>query len=116
MKSIALRLVLNALCLWLTVSLVNGVDYHGADLIDYIFAGIVFALLNLLIKPIVFLFPFPALLLTLGLFYLVINALILWMLDLFIPLFWVGGFWAAFKGALSFSVLNWLMSWLLNDE
>ena len=65
---------------------------------------------------IVFLFPFPALLLTLGLFYLVINALILWMLDLFIPLFWVGGFWAAFKGALSFSVLNWLMSWLLNDE
>jgi len=53
------------------------------------------------------------LILTMGLFYFVINALILWMTPVFVPMLVVDGFVAALKGSVVISLMNWLFSWLV---
>jgi putative membrane protein len=65
----------------------------------------VIGLLNFLVKPIMVLLAIPLLVVTLGLFYFVLNALLFWLASLIVPGFVVNGFIAAFLGALLFSVL-----------
>jgi putative membrane protein len=75
--------------------------------------ALVLGLVNAVIRPILVLLTLPATLLTLGLFILVINALLFWFVASFIEGFRVAGFWAAFWGALAYSVITTLAGWLL---
>lgn len=89
------------------------VDHYGYALLVALVLGIV----NFLVKPILILFTIPITILTLGLFLLVINALMILLVDYFVtPGFSVDGFWWALGFSLLLSVLNSLFSDITKDK
>lgn len=122
MLSIIVRLVVNAIALWVTAAIIDGVQIEAAstqdEVITVIIVAAIFGVINTLVKPVVKLLSLPAYLLTLGLFTFVVNALMLWLtswvagqLDVS---FHVDGFWpAAVLGALVVTFVSWLLNILL---
>ena len=108
-----LRLLINAAALWVAVQLVDGIDHRGS-IWSLLFVALVFGVLNASIRPVVKLLSLPLIILTLGLFMFVINALMLmmtgWVSGLFNLGFYVGGFWDAFVGALIISLVSLVLS------
>ena len=80
-----------------------------------LFTALLLGLVNTVIRPLLVLLTLPITLLTLGIFILVINGLLFWMVASFVEGFRVDGFWAAFWGALAYSVISTLVSWLILD-
>ena len=76
-------------------------------------AALVLGLINTLIRPILVLLTLPVTLLTLGLFILVINGLLFWLVGSFVSGFTVGGFWAGVFGAIVYSIISWALSSLI---
>lgn len=107
-----LKIVVTAISLAAAVRLIEGIEFTGRWWMMLLIA-VIFGLVNALIKPIVKLFTLPFLVLTLGLFTLVINALMLELTAYLSELFRLGlrveGFWAAFKGGLVISVVSMLL-------
>jgi putative membrane protein len=81
-------------------------------LIGALVLAVVLALINIFIKPIITLLTLPLNIVTLGLFSLVINALLIMLADAIVPGFSVGGFWVALIFAIVLAVINWLFSGL----
>lgn len=79
-------------------------------------AALVLGLVNALIRPVLLFLTFPVTVLTLGLFILVINGLMFWLVANFVGGFSVTGFWSAVIGALVYSILSWILSALLLDD
>lgn len=75
--------------------------------------ALVLGLVNAIIRPLLVLLTLPVTLLTLGLFILVINALLFWFVASFIEGFTVTGFWSAFFGAIVYALISWALSALL---
>jgi len=75
--------------------------------------ALLLGLVNTLIRPLLVLITLPISILTLGLFTLVINALLFWFVASFVEGFHVGGFWSAFWGAIVYSLISSAASWLL---
>jgi putative membrane protein len=118
--STILRLLINAAALWATARFVNGITYTGSwpGLLGL---ALVFGTVNTFIRPILSFFSFPITILTLGLFTLVINALMLmvtaWLAVRLGIAFTVSGFVPALIGALCVSLLSMVLSALLiGDE
>lgn len=115
MIRIALRVVINAAALWVAARFIDGITLTE-DIGSILFVAIVFGLINAFIRPVVLVLTFPALLLTLGLFTLVINAAMLgataWLTDSLA----IDGFVPAFLGALVITVVSWALSSLLINE
>jgi putative membrane protein len=90
------------------VYVVPGVHYEKP--LDLVVASLLLGILNAVLRPVLLVLALPLVLLTLGLFVLVINALLLWLVSwLMRPHFWVEDFWAAFWGALVISVVSTLL-------
>ena len=106
--------ILNAVALWLVTLIVPGVTVK--DELTAFIAAIVLGLVNALIKPVLIVLTLPITVLTLGLFLLVINGLLFWMVGSLLPGFRVDGFWWGVLGALVYSVLTWAFSSLLPQE
>ncbi len=85
------------------------VSSFGSALVTALLLG----LINTIIRPVLVLLTLPITLVTLGLFILVINALLFWMVASFVPGFQVHGFWSAFWGAILYSIISTLVSWLI---
>jgi len=105
---------LNAIALLAVAYLYPGVqlqDWQSAAI-----AALVLGLVNTLVKPILVLLTLPVTLLTLGLFLIVLNALLFWGVASMVPGFHVTGFWAAVLGAILYSLIGWLLSKLLPDR
>jgi len=113
-----LRLLINAGALWVAVRIVPGISYVGNPVL-LLGVALVFGVVNTVIKPIVTLFSLPAVLLTLGLFLLVINACMLWLTSWMSATlglgFHVDGFAPAFLGAIVVGLVAWLLSLILVD-
>jgi putative membrane protein len=109
-----LRWALNAVALMLLPELITDlrVDGYAAALISALLLGLV----NALIRPLLILVTLPITVLTLGLFTLVINALLFWLVSNFVAGFHVPDFSTAFWGALVYSLLTWLVSLALADD
>ena len=106
--------VLNAIALLGVAYIYPGVqiqDWKSAAI-----AALVLGLVNTLVKPILVLLTLPVTILTLGLFLVVLNALLFWGVAEVLPGFHVNGFWAAVLGAILYSVIGWLLSNLLPDR
>ena len=112
-----LRLLINAAALWVAVRFVPGISFAGNPVL-LLAVALVFGVVNTIVKPIVTLLSLPAVLLTLGIFLLVINALMLWFtgwLSTSLGLgFHVDGFGAAFLGGIVVSVVAWVLSVFLD--
>lgn len=76
-------------------------------------AALVLGLVNTLIRPVLVILTLPVTLLTLGVFILVINALLFWFVGSILQGFQVESFGSAFFGALLYSIISFLLSWLL---
>lgn len=109
------QVVVNGLAVWLAAELVPGIIYTG-DVLYLLLAGLVIGLLNLLVKPIVTFFSFPFILITLGLFYLVINGLILLLADAFLDQLAVEGCLPAILGGFIIALCNWLVRAALDRD
>lgn len=103
-----LRWILNALALLLVTNLVP--DVHVEGFYAALVVALVLGVVNALIRPVLVLLTLPINLLTLGLFTLVINALLFWFVSTLVKGFQVAGFGAAFWGALAL----WAVSWFTN--
>jgi putative membrane protein len=115
MQQIFLRLVINALSLAAAIKMINGITFTG-EWWKIIIIAAVFGFVNALIKPVVQLFTIPLIILTLGLFTLVINATMLGITAaLSGPLnlgLHINGFWPALWGALVISLVSMMLSWI----
>lgn len=119
-----LRVLVNGLAIAAAVALIPGIAVGGDDLLGRILIvggiALIFAIVNALIKPIVLVLSCPIVVLTLGLFTLVINtamlALTAWLAGLFGLPFVIDGFWPAFFGALIISVVSFILSLVLGDD
>ncbi|HEY3125287.1 MAG TPA: phage holin family protein [Thermoanaerobaculia bacterium] len=113
-----LRLLINAAALWVATRIVPGVTHSGSEASLFAVA-LVFGLLNALLRPLLAFLSCPLLILTLGLFTLVINAFILWLTSALSGSLGIGfhvdGFWAAFLGALVVSIVSILLSIFVRD-
>jgi putative membrane protein len=110
-----IRLLLNwflsALSLLIVTRIVPGfvVTGFGSALLAVVVIGLVNGTLGLFLK----LITFPLTILTLGIFWLVINALMLMAASALVPGFKIQGFWPAFLGAIVLSIVNLIMQWLV---
>jgi putative membrane protein len=119
MRRFLLRWLITALALYAAVQLVPGIGYDG-DWTTLAGMTLVFGLVNAFVRPLLTLLSCPLILLTLGVFTLVINGAMLLLASRLAGVFGVGfyvdGFGPAFWGALVISVVSFLMNLLVGDE
>lgn len=114
-----IRLLITAAALWAAARLVPGIVYEGGWL-GLVLVALVFGVLNAFIRPILGLLTCPLQILTLGLFTLVLNAIMLLLTSSVAGAlglqFSVAGFAPAFWGALIISIVSFLLSLFVKDE
>ena len=120
MKYLLLRWLILAIAIAATAWLMPGVIVHGEGsqwFVNLLIISAVFGLINAIIRPIVMFFTCPLVILTLGLFTLVINALMLSLTDWLLPnMLTVDGFWTTFFAALIISIISGLLGLFLHDD
>jgi len=116
MTNFLIRLVINAVAVWAASRIVPGITVEGG-LGTLAIVALIIGVVNALIRPVLTLLTCPLIILTLGLFTLVINALMLWLASWLAGLlsvgFHVADFGAAFFGGLVISIVSFLLSLLL---
>jgi putative membrane protein len=126
MKAFLLRAAITGLALWVVTLVVPGLRFVGGETVlqkiaIVLVVAVIFGLVNALIKPIVQVVSIPLYILTLGLFHIVVNALMLWITawitrhtthwGLQIDHFW----WTAIWAAIVLSIVSWALSVLTRD-
>ena len=111
MKHFIVRLLINAMALMATATLIDGISANGFS--GAIIAALVLGIINAVIRPVLLLFTLPLNFLTLGLFTFVINALMLMLTSFFVSGFVVDGFFAALVGSVVLSVISAVLTWLV---
>ena len=114
MKGVFIRFVITGVAVYLAAQVIPGIGLEtlGAG----IAAAIILALLNALVRPILYLFSLPLIVLTLGLFMIVINALLLQLVSALVKGFYVTGFWASFWGAVIISVVSTILNLWVSEQ
>jgi putative membrane protein len=106
------QVLLNGVALLVASKVVPGIGFQGGLLYLFV-AGLVFGLVNLIVKPIVTILSFPLVLLTLGLFFLIINAAMLKVTAFFLDGFAVADWKAAILGGIVIAIFNWIVHALM---
>lgn len=112
--NIILRFLLNGLAVLATAYLLPGVDV--TDYQTALITALVLSIANIIIKPLLILFTIPITVMTLGLFLLVINSIIILVADYFVTGFTVNGFWWALAFSLIMSIFNSIIDDILKDK
>ncbi len=115
MQNLIIRLFVNAVALWIAARLVDGIDLSG-EFAPVLLVAAVFGLVNTLLKPLIMLLSLPFVILTLGLFTLVVNALMLMLTAALVASLSVTDFLAALWGSLLISLVSLLFSVILPDR
>ena len=114
-----LRILINAAALWAAVHLVSGIHFTGSTT-SLLGVALVFGILNAIVRPILFVLSLPVLILTLGLFTFVLNAIVLLLTSALSSRmglgFSVDGFGAAFWGAIVISIVSIFLSLFVRDS
>ena len=109
---------MNAAALWVATEIVPGVSYSGGW-VPFLGVAVIFGAINATIRPLAKVLTFPLIIVSLGLFALVVNGLMLWLTSSLSRAlgfgFRVSGFWAAFFGALVVSVVSTMLWALARD-
>lgn len=122
LKKILIGVVLNGLALFVVTKLVSDIVYTGGFMF-FLIGGVIIGVLNTFVKPLMKLLSFPVVLLTAGLFSLVINVIIFWLTikvvngihfsDVTVT---VGSVWTYFIAALVFGIMNWILHILIPNK
>jgi putative membrane protein len=111
MVELLVRLIVNAALLLVVSRLVPGLSVEGWG--SALIGAMVLGLVNFFVKPVMLILTFPLTILTLGLFLLVVNALMLWLVSGLVPGIHLRGFGSAILASLLFSLLNLAVSSML---
>ena len=111
-----LRWFVCSLGLWIAAGLLSGSISYDNRASVIVIGGLILALVNLIIKPIVIIFALPALLLTLGLFMIIINGLMGYLAAVFYDPLHVSNFWAAVFAGLVIGLVNYLVTTILDTD
>jgi len=112
---ILLSIVFNAVALYATALVVPGISFRG-NLVSLLVAGAIFGLFNLIVRPVALLLSLPLLIVTLGLFYFVLNGILLWVASFFLPGYNVAGIVPGILGSLVFAIVNWALNALFTPK
>ena len=119
MNKFILRWIINAVALFLAVRFVPGVHMQGSW-VSIIWLALIFGLINAFLRPLLKLLTCPLIVLTLGLFTLLINTFLFWLTGEVGQAFGIGftidSFWPAFLGGLVVTVVSVVLSLILKDE
>jgi putative membrane protein len=121
MTKFILRWAINAIGLYLAVLLLPGIDLRS-DLVSILWLALIFGLINALFRPLIQLLTCPLIILTLGLFTLVINTFMFWLTSVIGQSFGFGlaisdpVWWNAFLGGLVVSIVSVALTMILKDE
>jgi putative membrane protein len=109
-----LRAAIASLGLWLASVLIDGLEFDGAGTL--ILAAVLLGIVNALVRPLVVILTLPLTIVTLGLFLLVVNGIMLALVAWLLPGFHLGGFWDAFWGAIVVALVSWVGSALVGPR
>lgn len=108
---ILVRILVNAVALYAT-TFVPGITWKG-DLLRLVLAGAILGLFNMIVKPLAMLISLPLLIVTLGLFYFILNGILLWLAQFILPGYAVRDLVAGILGALVMTLVNWVLHALI---
>jgi putative membrane protein len=110
LKSFLQRWLINAVAVMVAANLVKGIEYQSLG--GLLVASLLLGIFNTLLRPLLVLLSLPLVIFTLGLFTLVINALLLYFVGSLVKSFVVANFWAAFWGSLIISFVSLILNTL----
>jgi putative membrane protein len=105
---LAITWVFNTVALFVATWLLSGLSY-GNDWWALLVAGLVFTLVNFFLKPVLAILSIPFIIVTLGIFYFLINILMLYLTHWIVPQFTIASFWWAALAAIIISAVNGIM-------
>jgi len=108
MTAFVIRWLFTTIAVLVAAHLIPGISYEGWGAL--LGASLLLGIINAFVRPILLLLSLPWIILTMGLFIFVINALLLMLVSKIVPAFQVTGFWNAFFGAIVISLVSWLLS------
>jgi putative membrane protein len=111
LRKFILRWLVNFLGLWAAAELMTGSIDYGEKFSVLVIAALIFSLVNAIIRPLIIILSLPAIVLTLGLFTLIINAFMLYLVTKIYPAFHLRSFWTAVVA----TVIIWIVNYLLTD-
>jgi putative membrane protein len=114
MRAFAIRWVGNVIALFVAAWILSGISY-GDQWWTLFIAAAVFTLINAWVKPVLTILSLPFIVVTLGLFYFLINVFMLYVTDWVVPDFEIRSFWWAVLAAIIVSIVNGLMNMVLPD-
>ncbi len=109
-----LNWVLSALALWIVAHVVHG--FHVSGVTSALIAALVIGLINATLGAVLKFLTFPLTIITLGIFWLIINAAMIELASAFVSGFKVDSFGAAFWGAIVLSIVNMLLRWIVGTD
>jgi len=127
MKSFVVKVLVNGVALWVAAYLLSGIQlgtervFTGSQLVTVLWVALIFGLVNALIKPVMTILSLPVIILTLGLFALIVNAAVLqltsWLAGQFDLAFHVDEFfWDAVFGSIVITVVSMILNAVLPDR
>jgi putative membrane protein len=114
MKALLIRFVVTGVAVFLAITIVPGIE--AQSLSAGLAAVLLLSLLNAAVRPVLYLFSLPLIILSLGLFMVLINALLLQLVGWLVKGFVVEGFWASVWGALLISVVSFTLNLWINEQ
>jgi len=121
MSRFLLRWLINAVALYAAIFIVSGIGFEGSW-VGIIWLALIFGLVNAILRPLLKFFSLPLIILTLGLFSLVINTFLFWLTSQLGTMFSLNliiqapVFWNSFLGGLVVSLVSVFLSLILKDE
>lgn len=113
MPGFLIRMLITALGLWIAQAIIPGVEF--ADTGTLLLAAFLLGLVNAVVRPLIILLTLPITVLSLGLFLLVINAMMLSLVAALLQGFVLRGFFSALFGALVVSITSWVAAWYIGS-
>jgi putative membrane protein len=114
MVGFLIRAAVVALGLWVASGIVPGIAFASTE--SLIWAALALGIVNAFVRPIMVILTFPITILTLGLFLLVINGLMIQLVAHFLKGFHVDGLWPAILTSIVVSLTSWVISWLIGPS
>lgn len=111
-----LRWFVSSLGLWIAAGILDGSISYGGQASVIIVGGLVLALVNVILKPIIVILALPALLLTLGLFMVVINGLMVYLAGKVYAPLEISSFWAAIFAGIIIGLVNYLVTTIVESD
>jgi putative membrane protein len=108
MSAFLIRWMVTTVAVFVAEKLIPGIDCGSLSAL--LGASLLLGIANAFVRPLLLLLSIPFIILTMGLFIFVVNALLLLFVSHLIPSFEVSGFWSAFFGAIIISIVSWLLS------